>query len=150
MISVHCGCVVTADEFTAYDLNVQCHIMDTSYNISTRFVLNLPFLSELIHAKSLNMFRSDSLLDSQIPDNIPELAIFSKNYSVKLGIEKQARFYMAEIINSSQSDTQVFPSLSHYIAKVVASHSYNELYYFKLYIQSSRTSFYVDFLTATL
>ena len=105
MISVHCGCVVTADEFTAYDLNVQCHSMDT-YNISTRFVLNLPFLSELIHANSLSMFRSDSLLDSHIPDNIPELAISNKNYSVKLGIEKQARFDMAEIINSSQSDTQ--------------------------------------------
>jgi len=126
VISVHCGCLVTVDEFSFYELSIECHLSDLTLNITPKFVLNLPFISELVNPQTLSMFRADTLLDSKIPADLPKLAIASKNYSAKLGIENQARFDLERIINNTRADAKTFPSLSHYLSEVIASHSYDD------------------------
>ena len=117
-----CGCRLNADEFFIAETNIDCDIVNNiTVSFTPKYLANLPYLTSFINDKSLQALRGDVLFNQSLNVQLPPLAVASKRYKAKLGLEKQSAYEMETAINQTKADAVMFSDLSHYLYNILLS-----------------------------
>jgi len=124
----HCSCQIMADEFLIPQATLHCKQTDNiTLDFTPKYLINLPFLSGFVDTDTLKFLRDYTLLNKSIPALLPQLAVASKSYDAKLALEKQSRFDMDTLINTTLQDSTMYKDLGHYLFNnLLLSHSHDE------------------------
>jgi len=115
-----CGCHLQSDGYVAVSTSLKCEIEDNvTLSFEPKFLINLPYLSEFVEEQVLETLGESTYLNQSIPADLPKLAIASKEYKAKLGLEEDSIFDLQSVINQTLEDETTFESLSHYLYNVL-------------------------------
>ena len=109
------GSRTAKDQIRSADLS-NCNLTE---NISSlfeiRFPLNLAYLSEYFSPDELYNLTAETLLNETIEIRLPKLALEDEQLNTYFGVEKQAHFDLATMINRTKQDAETYSSLAHYL-----------------------------------
>lgn len=120
VISLPCGCILTANENFIPASSVHCvQLANISLDLEMQYLVNIPYINAFFDQDMLSVVRDDSYLNHTVVAVLPELQIASKEYDVTLSLERKAKFKMDTIINKTKQDIDSYTSLSHYLYNVL-------------------------------